>query len=261
MKLVEIIRGAKTDDETVARAYDYVQALGKLPIVVNDSRGFFTSRVFGTFVLEGIAMLGEGIPAAAIENAGIQCGMPVGPLAVIDETSLSLSVHVMDQTQADYAAEGKTYTPSPGEAIARRMVTELGRAGRAAGGGFYEYPTEEQTKKGAKKFLWPQLKPLFEKAEAQWSITDLKDRLLYRQAVETARCLSENVLTTVHDANIGSIFGIGFPAWTGGAMQFIYGMGVEAFEARAAELALQYGAGFALTDAVKAAVRKHQPIY
>jgi 3-hydroxyacyl-CoA dehydrogenase/enoyl-CoA hydratase/3-hydroxybutyryl-CoA epimerase len=257
MKLVEIIRGAKTDDETVARAYDYVQAIGKMPIVVNDSRGFFTSRVFGTFVMEGIAMLGEGIPAAAIENAGIQCGMPVGPLAVIDETSLSLSVHVMDQTQADYAVEGKTYTPSPGEALARRMVTELGRAGRAAGGGFYEYPSE----KGAKKFLWPQLKPLFEKADAQWTITDLKDRLLYRQAVETARCLSENVLTTVHDANIGSIFGIGFPAWTGGAMQFIYGVGIEAFEARAAELAQKFGAGFALTDAVKAAIRKYQPQY
>jgi 3-hydroxyacyl-CoA dehydrogenase/enoyl-CoA hydratase/3-hydroxybutyryl-CoA epimerase len=257
MKLVEIIRGAKTDDETVARAYDYVQAIGKMPIVVNDSRGFFTSRVFGTFVMEGIAMLGEGIPAAAIENAGIQCGMPVGPLAVIDETSLSLSVHVMDQTQADYAAEGKTYTPSLGEALARRMVTELGRPGRAAGAGFYEYPSE----KGAKKYLWPQLKPLFEKADAQWNITDLKDRLLYRQAVETARCLSENVLTTVHDANIGSIFGIGFPAWTGGAMQFIYGMGVEAFEARAAELAQKFGAGFALTDAVKAAIRKYQPTY
>ena len=257
MKLVEIIRGAKTDDETVARAYDYVQAIGKMPIVVNDSRGFFTSRVFGTFVMEGIAMLGEGIPAAAIENAGIQCGMPVGPLAVIDETSLSLSVHVLDQTQADYAAEGKTYTPSLGEALARRMVTELGRPGRAAGAGFYEYPSE----KGAKKYLWPQLKPLFEKADAQWNITDLKDRLLYRQAVETARCLSENVLTTVHDANIGSIFGIGFPAWTGGAMQFIYGMGVEAFEARAAELAQKFGAGFALTDAVKAAIRKYQPTY
>ena len=257
MKLVEIIRGAQTNDETVARAFDYVQAIGKIPIVVNDSRGFFTSRVFGTFVMEGIAMLGEGIPAAAIENAGIQCGMPVGPLAVIDETSLSLSVHVMDQTQADYAAEGKTYTPSPGEAIARRMVTELGRAGRAAGGGFYDYPTE----KGAKKFLWPQLKPLFEKPGVQWTITDLKDRLLFRQAVETARCLSENVLTTVHDANIGSIFGIGFPAWTGGAMQFIYGMGMEAFEARAAELAQTFGHGFALTDAVKAAIRKHQPIY
>jgi 3-hydroxyacyl-CoA dehydrogenase/enoyl-CoA hydratase/3-hydroxybutyryl-CoA epimerase len=257
MKLVEIIRGAKTDDETVARAFDYVQAIGKMPIVVNDSRGFFTSRVFGTFVMEGIAMLGEGVPAAAIENAGIQCGMPVGPLAVIDETSLSLSVHVMDQTQADYAAEGKTYTPSPGEAIARRMVTELGRAGRAAGGGFYEYPAE----KGAKKFLWPQLKPLFEKADAQWSITDLKDRLLYRQAVETARCLSENVLTTVHDANIGSIFGIGFPAWTGGAMQFIYGMGIEAFEARANQLAQHFGNGFTLTEEVKAAIRTYQPQY
>jgi 3-hydroxyacyl-CoA dehydrogenase/enoyl-CoA hydratase/3-hydroxybutyryl-CoA epimerase len=257
MKLVEIIRGAKTDDETVARAYDYVQAIGKMPIVVNDSRGFFTSRVFGTFVMEGIAMLGEGIPAAAIENAGIQCGMPVGPLAVIGETSLSLSVHVLDQTHADFAAEGKTYTPSLGEALARRMVTELGRPGRAAGAGFYEYPSE----KGAKKYLWPQLKPLFEKADAQWNITDLKDRLLYRQAVETARCLSENVLTTVHDANIGSIFGIGFPAWTGGAMQFIYGMGVEAFEARAAELAQKFGAGFALTDAVKAAIRKYQPTY
>ncbi len=257
MQLVEIIKGKETDAETIARAFDYVQALGKLPIVVNDSRGFFTSRVFGTFVMEGMAMLGEGIPAAAIENAGLQCGMPVGPLAVIDETSISLSVHVMDQTQADYAAEGKTYVPTPGEALARRMVTELGRAGRAAGGGFYEYPTEP----GAKKTLWPQLKPLFEKADAAWTITDLKDRLLYRQAVETARCLSENVLTSVHDANIGSIFGIGFPAWTGGAMQFIYGMGVDAFEARAAELARQFGDGFALSDAVKATIRKFQPQY
>ncbi|MFO1262093.1 MAG: 3-hydroxyacyl-CoA dehydrogenase NAD-binding domain-containing protein [Rhodoferax sp.] len=257
MQLVEIVKGKETDDETIARAFDYVQALGKLPIVVNDSRGFFTSRVFGTFVMEGIAMLGEGIPAAAIENAGLQCGMPVGPLAVIDETSLSLSVHVMDQTQADFAAEGKTYVPTPGEALARRMVTELGRAGRAAGGGFYEYPTEP----GAKKFLWPQLKPLFEKSDAVWTITDLKDRLLYRQAVETARCLSENVLTSVHDANIGSIFGIGFPAWTGGAMQFIYGMGVEAFETRAADLARQFGDGFALSDAVKATIRQFQPMY
>ena len=152
-------QGQKTDDETIARAFDYVQALGKLPIVVNDSRGFFTSRVFGTFVMEGIAMLGEGIPAAAIENAGLQCGMPVGPLAVIDETSLSLSVHVMDQTQADFAAEGKTYVPTPGEALARRMVTELGRAGRAQAG-FYEYPTEP----GAKKYLWPQLKPACSKS-------------------------------------------------------------------------------------------------
>jgi 3-hydroxyacyl-CoA dehydrogenase / enoyl-CoA hydratase / 3-hydroxybutyryl-CoA epimerase len=257
MQLVEIIKGEKTDDETVARAYDYVQALGKFPIVVNDSRGFFTSRVFGTFVMEGAAMLGEGIPAAAIENAGIQCGMPVGPLAVLDETALTLSLHVMDQTRKDFEAEGKTYTATPGELVVEKMVKEHNRPGRAGGAGFYEYPTE----KGAKKFLWPELKGLFEKSDAAWNITDVKDRLLYRQAVETARCLSENVLTSVHDANIGSIFGIGFPAWTGGAMQFIYGMGIEAFESRAAELAAQFGPGFALTDAVKAAVRKHQPQY
>ena len=257
MKLVEIIRGQATDDETVARAFDYVQAIGKIPIVVNDSRGFFTSRVFGTFVMEGAAMLSEGIPAAAIENAGMQCGMPVGPLAVLDETALTLSVHVMDQTIADFATDGKTYVPTPGEALVAQMVRQHQRPGRAGGGGFYDYPTE----KGAKKHLWPQLKALYEKPDVAWTITDLKDRLLYRQAVETARCLNEDVLTSVHDANIGSIFGIGFPAWTGGAMQFIYGMGVDAFAARCAQLAAAYGNGFALSDAVLDSIRKFEPVY
>jgi 3-hydroxyacyl-CoA dehydrogenase/enoyl-CoA hydratase/3-hydroxybutyryl-CoA epimerase len=257
MKLVEIIRGQQTSDDTVARAFDYVQAIGKIPIVVNDSRGFFTSRVFGTFVMEGAAMLGEGIPAAAIENAGLQCGMPVGPLAVLDETALTLSLHVTEQTRSDLATEGKTYVASPGELLVERMVKEFKRPGRAGGGGFYDYPSV----KGVKKSLWPQLKPLFEKADVAWDITDLKDRLLYRQAVETARCLSENVLTSVHDANIGSIFGIGFPAWTGGAMQFIYGMGVPAFVKRADELAARFGDGFALTDEVKATVMRFQPVY
>ena len=257
MKLVEIIRGEQTDDETVARAFDYVQAIGKLPIVVNDSRGFFTSRVFGTFVMEGAAMLGEGIPAPVIENAGIQCGMPVGPLAVLDETALSLSLHVMEQTMADLAAEGKTYTPTAGEQLVADMVRHHGRPGRAGGGGFYDYPAE----KGARKTLWPQLKTLFEKPGQPWDMTDIQDRLLYRQAVETARCLSENVLTSVAEANIGSIFGIGFPAWTGGAMQFIYGMGVEAFEQRAAELGQRFGPGFALSDEVRATIRRYQPVY
>ena len=257
MKLVEIIRGKQTDDETVARAFDYVQAIGKIPIVVNDSRGFFTSRVFGTFVMEGAAMLSEGIPAAAIENAGIQCGMPVGPLAVIDETSLSLSVHVMDQTRADFAAEGKPYVATSGQLLIENMVNAHKRPGRAGGGGFYDYPSE----KGAKKILWPQLVSLFEKPNVAWNITDIKDRLLYRQAVETARCLSENVLTTVHDANIGSIFGIGFPAWTGGAMQFIYGMGVEAFCKRADELAAKFGDGFLVTLQVRDAIKRHTPVY
>ncbi|MBI2772256.1 MAG: enoyl-CoA hydratase/isomerase family protein [Burkholderiales bacterium] len=257
MKLVEIIRGKQTDSETVARAFDYVQAIGKIPIVVNDSRGFFTSRVFGTFVMEGAAMVGEGIPAAVVEQAGIQAGMPVGPLAVLDETALSLSVHVLDQTRTDIRAEGGTYIATPGELLVERMVKEFDRNGRAAGAGFYDYPEE----KGAKKSLWLELKNQFEKPGAAWDMQDLKDRLLYRQAVETARCLSENVLTTVHDANIGSIFGIGFPAWTGGAMQFIYGTGIDAFCARAEQLAGKYGPGFALTAAVKDAIRKHQPAY
>ena len=257
MKLVEIIRGQQTDDETVARAFDYVQALGKIPIVVNDARGFYTSRTFGTFVMEGAAMLAEGIPAPVIENAGIQCGMPVGPLAVIDETALSLSVHVLEQTRADYAAEGKPYDAGPGQLLVERMVKEFKRPGRAGGGGFYDYPLE----KGAKKSLWSELKTHFEKPGVAWDLQDIKDRLLYRQAVETARCLSENVLTTVHDANIGSIFGIGFPAWTGGAMQFIYSMGIEAFERRAQVLAARFGAGFSLSAPVRESIRKHRPVY
>ncbi len=253
MKLVEIIRGETTDDETVARAFDYVLALGKLPIVVNDSRGFYTSRTFGTYVMEGAAMLGEGIPAAVIENAAVQAGLPVGPLAVLDETALSLSVHVLDQTRADFQAEGKVYEATPGELLVERMVKELKRSGRAAGGGFYDYP------QGGKKQLWPELKALFEKSDVDWSVKDIQDRLLYRQSVETARCLAEGVLTSVHDANIGSIFGIGFPGWTGGAMQFIYGEGIEAFERRCAELAAKYGQGFELSDAVKAAIREFEP--
>jgi 3-hydroxyacyl-CoA dehydrogenase/enoyl-CoA hydratase/3-hydroxybutyryl-CoA epimerase len=255
MKLVEIIRGQGTDDETIARAYDYVQALGKLPIVVNDARGFYTSRTFGTFVMEGAAMLGEGIPAPVIENAAMQAGMPVGPLAVLDETALSLSVHVLEQTRIDFQKEGQQYVATPGETLVEQMVKQHNRPGRAAGGGFYDYP------EGGKKHLWPQLKALYEKPGTEWNLQDIKDRLLYRQAVETARCLAEGVLTSVHDGNIGSIFGIGFPAWTGGALQFIYGQGIDAFEARCAELATRFGSGFVLSDAVKSAIRQHRPTY
>ena len=255
MKLVEIIRGEHTDDETIARAYDYVQALGKLPIVVNDSRGFYTSRTFGTFVMEGAAMLGEGIPAALIENLAMQVGMPVGPLAVLDETSLSLAVHVLDQTRQDFANEGKTFTPSAGELLVERMVKELKRAGRASGGGFYDYP------EGQRKKLWSGLHSHFAKPNPPCNHQDIKDRLLYRQAVETARCLSEGVLSSVLDGNIGSIFGIGFPAWTGGALQFIYGQGVAEFAKRCQELTAQYGEGFHLNDAVMATLEKNRPVY
>jgi 3-hydroxyacyl-CoA dehydrogenase/enoyl-CoA hydratase/3-hydroxybutyryl-CoA epimerase len=240
MKLVEIIRGRATSDDTVARAYDYVVALGKTPIVVNDSRGFFTSRVFGTYVMEGAAMLAEGIAAPLIEHAALAAGMPVGPLAVLDETSLALSVHVLEQTRADFAAEGKAYTPSTGEALVEKMVKELGRAGRAAGGGFYDYP------KGETKRLWPGLKA-FEQSVAAADVAELKQRLLYRQSIETARCLAEGVLTSVAEANIGSIYGIGFPAWTGGAIQFIASEGRDAFLANAAGLAARHGDRFAIS--------------
>ncbi len=239
MELVEIIKGEKTSAETLARAYDYVLQIGKTPIVVNDSRGFFTSRTFGTFVQEGCAMLAEGIPAAAIENAARQAGMPVGPLEVIDQTSMSLSVAVMEQTIADLKAEGKPLPPEhPGQQVIVRMVKELKRPGRAAGGGFYDYP------KDGKKTLWPELARIFGKPGTTYDVQEMKDRILYRQAIEAARCLEEGVLTTVHDANIGSIFGIGFPAWAGGALQFVNAVGVKKFVARADELAKKHGERF-----------------
>jgi 3-hydroxyacyl-CoA dehydrogenase/enoyl-CoA hydratase/3-hydroxybutyryl-CoA epimerase len=255
MKLVEIIRGEKTDNETIARAYDYVQDLGKLPIVVNDSRGFYTSRTFATFVMEGAAMLGEGIPAPVIENLAMQVGMPVGPLAVIDETALTLSVHVLEQTREDFKKEGRTYAESPGELLVERMVKEFKRGGRASGGGFYDYPA------GQKKMLWPELKKIFEKSQVTFDQQDIKDRILYRQAIETARCLDEGVLTSVHEGNIGSIFGIGYPAWTGGALQFIYGMGVSNFANRSQELAVQYGDGFNVSQGVLDTLVKYKPVY
>ena len=255
MQLVEIIKGKLTDDETLARAYDYVLAIGKTPIVVNDSRGFFTSRVFGTYVMEGAALLAEGVPAPLIEHAAVMAGMPVGPLEVLDATALSLSVHVLDQTRADFVQEGRSYQATSGELLVERMVKEFGRQGRAAGGGYYDYPSD-----GPKR-LWPGLKTHFEKpfhADPLQTQQVIKQRLLYRQAVETARCLQEHVLTSSHDANIGSIFGIGFPAWTGGALQFVYSEGLETFIANCATLADKHGQGFVLTNDVIDTLRQYQ---
>ena len=255
MKLVEIIRGEQTSDETLARAYDYVLAIGKTPIVVNDSRGFFTSRVFGTYVMEGAAMLAEGVPAPLIERAAVMAGMPVGPLEVLDATALSLSVQVLDQTRADFASEGRSYNAGTGELLVERMVKEFKRNGRAAGAGYYDYPAD------GPKHLWPGLKTHFEKpfsADPLQAQEAIKQRLLYRQAVETARCLQERVLTSSHDANIGSIFAIGFPAWTGGALQFVYSEGLDPFIANCAALAAKHGPGFALTSEVIQTLRDYR---
>jgi 3-hydroxyacyl-CoA dehydrogenase/enoyl-CoA hydratase/3-hydroxybutyryl-CoA epimerase len=239
MPLVEIIRGAQTSDETLARAFDFVQQIRKTPIVVNDSRGFFTSRVFGTYTNEGIAMLGEGVSAAMIENQARQAGMPVGPLAVSDEVSLSLMAHIRAQTQADLAEEGKPTPVHPAFAVIEQMLETHQRAGKAAGGGFYDYPA------GGRKQLWPGLKAAFAEATEQPQAQEIRDRLLFIQAIETVRCLEEGVLTSVADANIGSVFGIGFAAWSGGALQFINQYGVARFVARARELAERHGERFA----------------
>ncbi|MBS3804344.1 MAG: enoyl-CoA hydratase/isomerase family protein [Oleiphilaceae bacterium] len=244
MQLVEIIVGEKTSTETLARAFDYVQQIGKIPIVVNDSRGFFTSRVFGTFVNEGIAMLAEGIHPASVENAGLLSGMPVGPLAICDEVSLTLTQHIRKQSRRDLEAAGETWQPHPAHAVIDKLVDEHGRKGKAAGGGFYEYPAD-QTGAG-RKYLWPELEKLYVDPEtaASANLQDLKDRILFIQAIETVRCLEENVLRSVADANIGSIFGIGFPAWTGGAIQYINQYGLQTFIDRARALASRYGERF-----------------
>ncbi|MBC3207883.1 enoyl-CoA hydratase/isomerase family protein [Pseudomonas sp. SWRI111] len=239
MPLVEIIKGAQTSDATLARGFDFVLQIRKTPIVVNDSRGFFTSRVFGTFTNEGIAMLGEGVSAPMIETEARKAGMPVGPLAISDEVSLSLMSHIRTQTAKDLQAEGKPLIEHPAFAVIDLLLNEYKRPGKAAGAGFYDYPV------GAQKHLWPELKSRFEKADGQISPQDVRDRLLFIQAIETVRCVEEGVLTSTADANVGSIFGIGFAAWTGGALQFINQYGVKDFVARAQYLTEQYGERFA----------------
>ena len=238
MPLVEIIKGEQTSDETLARAFDYVLQINKTPIVVNDSRGFFTSRTFGTFVGEGLTMLSEGIHPQFIESAALQAGMPIGPLAVQDEVSMTLSRKVVDQTRLDLQAEGKDLPVTPAEELTNKMLDEFKREGKAAGAGFYDYP-----EKGKKK-LWAGLTEHFVKPEVSISLEDAKERILFRQAIETLRCFEEGVLTSVRDANIGSIFGIGFAPWTGGAIQYVNQYGVRAFYQRAKELAEQYGERF-----------------
>jgi 3-hydroxyacyl-CoA dehydrogenase/enoyl-CoA hydratase/3-hydroxybutyryl-CoA epimerase len=236
MPLVEIIRGKATGDEALALALDLAKQLGKTPIVVNDSRGFYTSRVFATYIYEGQMLLKEGVAPALIENAGRFAGMPVGPLAVMDEVSLELQYHVVQQTKADL---GGAFEYPPCWDVLRHMVDDLKRLGRKAGGGFYEYPA------GAKKYLWPGLAKEYPPRADQPSLAAVKERLLYIQALEAARCLEEGVLTHAADGDLGSILGWGFPSWTGGALSFIDTVGVRAFVARCGALADACGPRFA----------------
>jgi 3-hydroxyacyl-CoA dehydrogenase / enoyl-CoA hydratase / 3-hydroxybutyryl-CoA epimerase len=239
MPLVEIIVGGKTSDETLARAFDYVLQIGKTPIVVNDSRGFYTSRVFATYVMEGIAMLKEGVHQRSIEVAGLQAGMPMPPLALQDEVSLSLSLHVAEQTKKDLAAEGKplaAHAEHPALSVIRQLC-EIGRIGKKVGQGFYDWGEDGRT-------LWPGLAQMLPVAAEQPAQQELIDRLMVIQANEAVRCLDEGVLRSVADGNIGSIFGWGFAPFQGGAIQYVNAMGPAAFVARARELAAKYGPRF-----------------
>lgn len=236
MRLVEIIVGEETDDETLAKAFDYVLAIKKIPIVVNDSRGFYTSRVFATWTNEGMALLAEGQHPQAIEMAGIQAGMPLGPLALMDEVSLSLADHVRKQTLTDNDAAGNMDVDHPAFAVLDKMLA-LGRPGRAAGAGFYEY-------ENSNKRLWPQLAETFMNGQPQLSQQEMIDRILFIQSIEAVRCLEEGILRSVADANLGSIFGWGFAPFHGGTLQFINAYGLPNFVRRANKLAAKHGSRF-----------------
>ncbi|AXF44676.1 3-hydroxyacyl-CoA dehydrogenase NAD-binding domain-containing protein [Acinetobacter johnsonii] len=236
MQLVEIIKGKNTSTETLAKAYDYVQQIGKIPIVVNDSRGFFTSRVFGTFVQEGLRLLHEGVHPARIEMAALKAGMPVGPLAIQDEVALTLSEHVANETRKALQAEGKDLPRSGADDVIQTMIHTFDRKGKAAGAGFYDYP------EGGKKHLWEGLNHW--KQDVDISEQEMIDRFLFVQSLDTLRCYEENVLESIIDANIGSIFGIGFAPWTGGAIQFLNQYGLDQAVQRANELEAKYGERF-----------------
>ena len=238
MPLVEIIMGEKTNDETLAKAFDYVLQIGKTPIVVNDSRGFYTSRVFATYVSEGIAMLGEGIHPRSIEVAGMKAGMPMPPLALQDEVTLSLVRHITEQNNRDMEAEGKPVIIHPSYEVIKTVGEEHGREGKRFGKGFYEYP------ENGEKYLWPELTNLFPPKADQPSQQDLVDRLMFIQANESAKCYEENVVRSVSDTNVGSIFGWGFAPQHGGTLQFINAMGAKKFVERSRELAATYGERF-----------------
>ncbi len=241
MPLVEIICGEKTSPATLAKVFDYTLQIKKTPIVVNDSRGFFTSRVIGTFINEAVAALGEGVEPASIEQAGAQAGYPAPPLQLMDELTLTLPRKIRKETREAVEAAGGTWKAHASEAVIDRMVEEFDRKGRSTGAGFYEYGPD-----GKRTGLWPGLRDAFKSGTAEVPFEDLKERMLFAEALETVKCFDEGVLTSVADANIGSIFGIGFPAWTGGVIQYInqYEGGLQGFVDRARELAARYGDHF-----------------
>ena len=238
MPLLEIVVGESTSDEAIAKAVDVALQIKKTPIVVNDSRGFFTSRVIGTFMGEAAAMLAEGIPAQSIEQAALQAGYPTGPLALFDEVSLTLARRIREASREAAVAEGWDFPEHPSYPVIDAMVVEHERGGRAAGAGFYDYAD------GKRVGLWSGLTQWETVAPRDVDLSELQERMLFVEAIDSVRCYDEGVLRSVPDANIGSIFGIGFPPWTGGVLQYINSYGLPAFVSRAQGFAAKYGQRF-----------------
>ena len=257
MPLLEIIKGEKTNEAAVYRALDLAKQISKTPIVVNDSRGFFTSRVIGTFINEGMAMLAEGIPAPSIEQASSQAGYPAPVLQLSDELNLKLMRRIRVAARAAVEAEGGEWVAHPSEQVLDRMLDEFERPGKLEGAGFYEYADGKRTR------LWPGLREAFPPVADPSSISlrDLQERMMFIEAIESVKCLDEGVIESVADANIGSIMGIGFPGWSGGVLQYINGYGLAEFVARARALAETYGERFTPPDSLVARAERGEAYF
>ncbi|MGB1217339.1 MAG: 3-hydroxyacyl-CoA dehydrogenase NAD-binding domain-containing protein, partial [Saprospiraceae bacterium] len=251
MPLVEIIVGKETTDKTIAAAVDYVTQIRKVPIVVNDSRGFFTSRCFGTFTSEGLFLLEEGVPAAMIENIAKRVGMPVGPLAVTDEVTLTLALHILE---SDPETENSPVRKRSYE-LYKMLVNEHGRTSKKDGAGFYDYP------KGQKKKLWSKLGEIFKSDVDTLDQKTIEKRILHRQALESFRCLEEGVLRSVSDGDIGSVLGWGFPIYTGGALSYIDYVGMDTFIADCDEFTEKFGERFAVPQSLRDLAKEGKSIH
>nr|WP_271211719.1 3-hydroxyacyl-CoA dehydrogenase NAD-binding domain-containing protein [Rhodococcus wratislaviensis]GLK37888.1 3-hydroxyacyl-CoA dehydrogenase [Rhodococcus wratislaviensis] len=247
MPLVEIVVGEKTSDAAIAKAIDYTLQIKKTPILVNDSRGFFTSRVIGAFMDEAVQMIGAGIEPASVEQAALQAGYPAPALQLLDELTLTLPLKIRAEMKAGLAASGGEFDENGADVVLEKLVTEYDRKGRSTGAGFYDYDES-----GKRIGLWPGLRTAFNSGSLEIPFEDMKERMLFAESIDTIRCFDEGVLRSVPEANIGSILGIGFPAWTGGAVQYInnYPGGVTGFVERARELEARYGSRFALTQSL-----------
>lgn len=233
--LVEIIRGANTSDETVARAFDFVNAIHKVPIIVKDDWGFYAARVQNTYILEGITMLQEGYPPALIENLGQKAGMPKGALGLADDLGLELVLKYEQQAAMHY---GNQYMRHPAVDVLHKMLSELHRPGRNKRLGFYAYEEENERQ------LWPELREHFPPADQTYDREEIMERFLFVQVIEAVWCMQEKVIRSVSEANLGSVWGWGFPAYRGGVIQFVNDYGLEAFMAKCKLYQKTYGPRF-----------------